>query len=149
MNEEKLNQIINKELIVDNEEELWWLLDNGYDDLSYVSNRLRNDYEIMKKACYRFPYLYGYMNDRFKDDKLFLIDILYFIVPFIKFNNSNAQEEIDKVNIFKADLGHWKGETPLANNIHCIIFLTIMTLSIIFFIAGLIRHIKRKNQNKV
>ena len=80
---------------------------------------------------------------------LFLIDILYFIVPFIKFNNSNAQEEIDKVNIFKADLGHWKGETPLENNIHCIIFLTIMTLSIIFFIAGLIRHIKRKNQNKV
>ena len=80
---------------------------------------------------------------------LFLVNILYFIVPFIKFNNSNAQEEIDKVNIFKSDLGHWKGETPLENNIHCIIFLTIMTLSIIFFIAGLIRHIKRKNQNKV
>lgn len=80
---------------------------------------------------------------------LFLIDILYFIVPFIKFNNSNAQEEINQVNIFKADFGNWKGETPLENNIHCIIFLTIITLSVMFFIAGLICYIKRKNQNKV
>lgn len=76
MNEEKLNQIINKESIVDSEEELWWLLDNGYDDLSYVSNRLRNDYEIMKKVCYKIPYLYEDVNDKFKDDKLFLIDVL-------------------------------------------------------------------------
>lgn len=76
MSEEKLNKIINKELLVDSVEELWWLLDNGYDDLSYVSDRLRDDYEIMKNACYRFPYLYEYMNDNFKDDKLFLIDIL-------------------------------------------------------------------------
>jgi len=80
---------------------------------------------------------------------LFLIDILYFIVPFIKFNNSNAQEEINQVNIFKADFGNWKSETPLENNIHCIIFLTIITLSVMFFMAGLICYIKRKNQNKV
>lgn len=75
---------------------------------------------------------------------LFLIDILYFIVPFIKFNNIAAQKEINQVNIFKADFSNWKGETLLENNIHCIIFLTIITLSIIFFITGIIRHLKRK-----
>jgi hypothetical protein len=75
---------------------------------------------------------------------LFLIDILYFIVPFIKFNNIAAQKEINQVNIFKADFSNWKGEILLENNIHCIIFLTIITLSIIFFITGIIRHLKRK-----
>lgn len=77
---------------------------------------------------------------------LFLIDILYFIIPFIKVDNINMQKEINQVNIFKADFSNWKGETLLENNIHCIIFLTIITLSIIFFITGIIRHLKMKNK---
>ena len=77
---------------------------------------------------------------------LFLIDILYFIVPFINVDNINIQEEIYKINIFKANFYNWKTELPMANNIHCIIFLAIMSLSIMFFIAGLIRYFKRKNK---
>ncbi len=75
---------------------------------------------------------------------LFLLDIIYVIAPFIKVNNVNAQEEINQINIFKADFGKWKPELTLENNIHCIIFLTIMTLSIIFLITGIIHHLKRK-----
>ena len=80
---------------------------------------------------------------------LFLIDILYFIVPFIKVDNINVQKELNQTNIFQSDFGNWKSEILLENNIHCIIFLTILTLSVIFFITGLIHHVKRKNQNKV
>ncbi len=77
---------------------------------------------------------------------LFLIDILYFIVPFIKVDNINVQEEINQINIFKANFCNWKTDYPMTNNIHCIIFLTIMTLSIIFFITGLTSYLKRKNK---
>ena len=80
---------------------------------------------------------------------LFLIDILYFIVPFIKVDNINVQNELNQTNIFQSNFGNWKSEISLENNIHCIIFLTILTLSVIFFITGLIHHVKRKNQNKV
>lgn len=79
---------------------------------------------------------------------LFLINIIYFIIPFIKVNNANVQNEIDQANIFKTNFTSWIPDIPLENNIHCIIFLTTMSLSIIFFISGLISYIKRKNQNK-
>ncbi len=77
---------------------------------------------------------------------LFLIDILYLIVPFIKVDNINVQEEINEINIFKANFYNWKTEFPMNNNIHCIIFLTIMTLSIVFFITGLMSRLRRKNK---
>jgi len=57
------------------------------------------------------------------------------------------QKEINQTNIFKADFSNWKPEFMLENNIHCIVFLTIMVLSISFFITGLIRHLKRRNNN--
>ena len=75
---------------------------------------------------------------------LFLVSILYFIIPFIKVDNINMQKEINQINVFQANFGNWKSEISLENNIHCIIFLTIITLSIIFFITGIIRHLKRK-----
>ncbi len=75
---------------------------------------------------------------------LFLINIIYFIIPFIKVNNANIQYEINQANIFNTNFSSWIPGISLENNIHCIIFLTIITLSIIFFITGIIRHLKRK-----
>lgn len=75
---------------------------------------------------------------------LTLIDILYLVIPFIRLSNLNAQFEIDKINIFKADFLNWKTEIPMQNNIHCIIFLTMISLAIIFIVFGLMRHIKQK-----
>lgn len=77
---------------------------------------------------------------------LFLIDILYFIVPFIKVDDINTQKEINQFNIFKANFNDWKFESTIENNIHCIIFLTLTSLSIIFFITGIIRYLNRKNK---
>ena len=76
---------------------------------------------------------------------LFLIGIIYFIMPFIKVNSTSGQEIINQMNIFKADFCNWNAKFPIENNIHCIIFLTIITLSIAFFITGLLRYFKRKN----
>ena len=78
---------------------------------------------------------------------LFLIDILYLIVPFVKVDNANMQKEINQTNIFKADFTNWKPAFVLENNIHYIVFLTIIVLSISFFITGLICHLKRRNNN--
>ncbi|MBQ7351812.1 MAG: helix-turn-helix domain-containing protein [Clostridia bacterium] len=77
---------------------------------------------------------------------LFLIDVLYFIVPFIKVDNVDMQEEINQANIFKADFCNWKVGGVLENNIHCILFLILMALTIIFFMAGLLCFLKRKNK---
>jgi len=77
---------------------------------------------------------------------LFLINILYLIVPFIKVDNINLQEEINQINIFKADFCKWQTPIPMENNIHCIIFLTIVTISIILFMTGIIKHLKIKNK---
>ena len=80
---------------------------------------------------------------------LFIIDIIYFVIPFIKVSNQSIQEEINQINIFKADFSNWKTDPPMSNNIHCIIFLTIITLSFIFFISSLIRYFKTKNKIKL
>jgi len=79
---------------------------------------------------------------------LFLVDIIYFIVPFIKVNNPNIQQGLNQMNIFKANFNNWNPGFSIENNIHCIIFLTILTLSVVFFITGLIRYLKRKQNKK-
>ena len=67
----------------------------------------------------------------------------------LKVRNKNIQKElIDESNIFKADFSIWS-EATIDNNVHLIIFLTILTLSVAFLTAGLILYIKRKNKNKV
>lgn len=78
---------------------------------------------------------------------LFLINCFCYILPmFIKVNNPAVQKELNKLNIFKANFSNWIPDVALANNIHCIIFITLITLSIIFFITGIISHLKRKNK---
>lgn len=77
---------------------------------------------------------------------LFIIDIVYLIIPFRKVRNHNVQQDLNQINIFKANFGNWQSEISLENNIHCIIFLTIIILSAIFFITGLFHYLKRKNK---
>lgn len=78
---------------------------------------------------------------------LLFVNIFVYIIPlFLKINNVAIQKEINDLNIFKADFTNWQVAITLEQNIHCIIFLTILLLSIIFFITGLITHIKK---NKV
>lgn len=82
---------------------------------------------------------------------LTLVDLfLYVPQMFIKSKNTFIQAElIDNTNILKADFSVWNKATPLNNNIHCIIFLTILALSIIFLIFGLIKRIGNKNEHRI
>jgi len=78
---------------------------------------------------------------------LFMINILYIISMFIRVNNESVQYELDSLNIFKANFSNWTSAISLERNIHCIIFLSILSLAIIFLIVGLIRSLKKKNKN--
>ena len=78
---------------------------------------------------------------------LCLINFFAYIVPlFIKTENTTLNYEIQSLNIFKANFSNWHSALILERNINCIIFLTILTISISFLIAGLILCIKRKNK---
>lgn len=78
---------------------------------------------------------------------LFLINIFLYIPPmFIKVENTNVQKEIDEINILKANLAVWK-ETPLENNVHLLIFMTILFLSIAFGGIGIIKAKKKTNNS--
>ena len=73
---------------------------------------------------------------------LFLIDLLYLIPPFIKVENPSMQSELNDTNIFNANFSRWIGST-IEQNVHLIIFLTTLLLSIVFLFFGLIKHYKR------
>ena len=78
---------------------------------------------------------------------LTLINLLYLVPPFLKFKNPELQRELAQdMNIFKADFSNWA--LAIDRNIHAIIALTLLGLSIIFLISGLILHFKRKRKQK-
>ena len=70
---------------------------------------------------------------------------VYILPQFIKVDNKALQAEIDDLNIFAADFSKWQ-TSLIEKNVHCIIFLTILCLAIIFFAVGLILRF-RKNKN--
>ena len=75
---------------------------------------------------------------------LLLITIFIYLPPtFVKFNNLAVQKEIDGINILKANLNNWVGQ-GVENNVHLIIFLTLILTAITFLISGLIKNIKNK-----
>ena len=74
---------------------------------------------------------------------LTLIDMFLYIPPlFVKVKYPAFQNELKDWNIFKANFYDWN--TLINNNIHCIIALTLLGLAILFVIAGVILHKKRK-----
>ena len=76
---------------------------------------------------------------------LTLINSLYLVPPCLKFKNPELQRELSHdMNIFKADFSNWALASD--RNIHAIIALTLLGLSIIFLISGLILHFKRKKK---
>ena len=76
---------------------------------------------------------------------LFLIDALAYMPPlFLKVKNPSFQREIDDANILRANFVNWNVDVCLENNIHLIIFLTILSVAVAFLVAGLIRHLNKK-----
>lgn len=77
---------------------------------------------------------------------LFFINLLYLLPPLIKTDNQGIQKEIDDFNIFNANFSSWIPEITLDNNVHCIIFLTILCTATFFLIFGLIRRFGKENK---
>lgn len=77
---------------------------------------------------------------------LFLINLVYLIPVFVNVEFPAVQKELDQCNIFKANFSSWIPEVTLENNIHCIVFLSLLLLSVVFLIAGLIVYFKRKHK---
>ena len=76
---------------------------------------------------------------------LFIINVfLCGIPPFIKVDNPLIQKEIDQINVFNADLRHWISNSTLESNIILIVCLTLLLLSIIFLIFGLLKALRKK-----
>ncbi len=78
---------------------------------------------------------------------LLLTNVFLYLPPlFIKVKNPTLQRGIDDANIFKADLSSWQVDAALEQNVHLIICLTLLFLTIVFLTAGIIRHDRRKNK---
>lgn len=76
---------------------------------------------------------------------LLFIDLISYITPlFIKVENF-TQNEINSLNVFKADFLNWQSEIAIERNIHCIIFITLLIISLTFLTFGIFKHIKNKN----
>ena len=76
---------------------------------------------------------------------LFLVDVFCYIIPlFIKTDNESMKKELNDLNILKADFSYWKVDVTLEQNIHLIIFLIIIGLSLIFLISGLMLYFQKK-----
>lgn len=80
---------------------------------------------------------------------LTIINIVLFIIPLlIKVDNQEVQAELDSLNVFKSDFTNWQVDMPLSRNISCIIFLTLLGISAIFLMFGLIKCYKNRDQEK-
>ncbi len=75
---------------------------------------------------------------------LLLVDLFLYLPPtFLKVKNPDIQEAINSVNVFRADLSCWISDASLASNIHLIICLSILLLTAIFLVVGLLRKNKK------
>ena len=74
---------------------------------------------------------------------LFLISLLYAIPPFVKVSNPKLQNGINDANVFMANLSTWD-DKMIEKNVHLIILLTLITLSVCFLIVGLLKCLKKK-----
>ena len=78
---------------------------------------------------------------------LLLINLFVYLPPaFLKFKNLDVQKVLNDLNIFKADFSKWEPNTTLNNNVHLLIFITILVLSVCFLVVGLARCNKSKKK---
>lgn len=79
---------------------------------------------------------------------LFLINLFLYAPPMLlKVENASIQKELNDAKILNADFSKWIAGVTLEANIHCIIFLTILTTAVSLLTVGLLRYIKAKKKN--
>ena len=56
--------------------------------------------------------------------------------------NPALQRGINDINIFKADLSKWIAHQTIAQIVHLIVCLTLVALSVVFLLVGIIKRAK-------
>ena len=86
--------------------------------------------------------------NRFIKTSLILIffPILYLILPLIKVDNANVQDELNQFNIFLADFSLWNNDVAIERNLNLIVFLSFLAIAAVFFTVGLLWQSKKKKQ---
>ena len=75
-----------------------------------------------------------------------LTNVFLYAPPlFIKSSNLAIQKELDEINILNANLTCWQVDVTLEQNVHLIVFLTLLLCAAVFFAVGLFRHRKKTN----
>ena len=77
------------------------------------------------------------------------VNLIYCFTPLFKSSKPEVQKELEQLNLFKANFADWRLEISLERNVHAIIFLTIFATGLCFFVFGLIKHLKKRKQNKI
>lgn len=87
------------------------------------------------------------LNKLIKTSIILLFSLLALYLPplLIKVENLAVQKELEDINFFKANLGVWEVGTTIEQNIHLIIVLLALAISLVFFIIGLYKQLKKKN----
>ena len=87
--------------------------------------------------CVRFLRI----NRAFKTSLLLTLVALFLYIPplFLSKRHPILQREL---NIFNADFSRWT-TTTIDNNVHCIVFLTLIALALVFFLVGCLRKCKK------
>ncbi len=79
---------------------------------------------------------------------LFFINVILYLPPaLIKVKNPHVQKVLNDINIFKANLSKWIVGATIEQNVHLIICLTMLVLSLMFLVIGLIKR-NTKNTDK-
>lgn len=78
---------------------------------------------------------------------LFLANFLLYGTPlFLKVGNAEVQQELDDLNILKADFSNWIGESMIEHNVHLIICLSLLATAFVFLTFGIIFRFRQKEK---
>ena len=81
---------------------------------------------------------------------LFIINFFCYGVPrLIKVDNADVMRELGETNPFTANFSNWSSTGgQIDSNIHCIIFLSLLFISLTFLAIGIILYFKKKHNSK-
>ncbi|MBE5747677.1 MAG: helix-turn-helix transcriptional regulator [Clostridiales bacterium] len=79
-----------------------------------------------------------------------LLEIFLYVIPrFIKTKSPIWALELEQCNPFNADFSVWTvANDMIEKNVHCIVFLSLLLLALIFLAVGIIRAVKNHAKNK-
>ncbi len=124
----------------------FYTLNNGYSAKNwYVNLGLPISFAVYIVLNIFLSVRFLRLNKLIKTSIILFLSILVVYVPpiFIKTSNASLNKELFELNLFNSNLKVWELDSTLEPNIHLIVALSVLVLSIAFLIFGVLR---RKNK---